>query len=155
MQIDKHDVIILDFLIDKMLESDDPLESNVLTKNGFLNEFTENDIEYEFTRLISIIDSLGKGKKQTYSTIGDTIERNENTLKFKESGGFQKYYQDQLLNLANKNQREQLETDLAKSNIEANELNKENARKNKYLTWINIAIGVLNLVLLGLQIFKK
>lgn len=50
---------------------------------------------------------------------------------------------------------------LAKSNIEANELQKTIALKNesdrkanKTYTWINIGIGIINLVLLAIQLLK-
>ncbi len=49
-------------------------------------------------------------------------------------------------------EKEELEIKLAKSNIKANELNIKNARKNTFFTWVNIAFGVLNLVLLAIQI---
>lgn len=42
--------------------------------------------------------------------------------------------------------REQLEIDLTKSNIEANKLNQINARQNKRATIVNIVIGIINLL---------
>lgn len=55
---------------------------------------------------------------------------------------------------------EQLEISLAKSNIEANELNKkialqnsQNESKNRIAMWVNISVGVLNIVLLAIQIW--
>ncbi len=55
-----------------------------------------------------------------------------------------------------------LELDLAKSNLESNKLNKEIAernikteKRNIVFTWINIGIGVINLVLIAWQILQK
>ncbi|MCY1314126.1 hypothetical protein D9M70_647300 [compost metagenome] len=57
--------------------------------------------------------------------------------------------------------KEKFEFTLAESNIKANKLNKKvarqnlkNERNNLITTWINIAIGVLNLGLLMWQILK-
>ncbi len=49
-------------------------------------------------------------------------------------------------------ERVQIELDLAKSNIEANRLNKENYRFNRIATIINIIIGALNIGLILWQI---
>jgi hypothetical protein len=53
-----------------------------------------------------------------------------------------------------------LEIELANSNIEANELNAKiaaqnvkNEKKNIFATWVNISIGLLNIVLLAIQIW--
>lgn len=58
-------------------------------------------------------------------------------------------------------EKEQLEIDLAKSNIEANILNKEVAeqntkiqKRNNITTWVNIIIGILNFLALMWQIIK-
>lgn len=55
--------------------------------------------------------------------------------------------------------KEQLELELTKSNIEANELNKriaeqntKNEKKNRIAMWVNIIIGVINVGLLLWQI---
>ena len=59
-------------------------------------------------------------------------------------------------------EREKLENDLAKSNLEANKLNKKIAKQNqknekfnKITTWINVAIGLINIGLLVWQILKS
>lgn len=61
-----------------------------------------------------------------------------------------------------KQEKEILELELAKSNIEANTLNREiaiqnrkNERHNRKATYINILIGLLNISLLFWQIFNK
>lgn len=63
--------------------------------------------------------------------------------------------------LQQKKVREDLELTLAKSNLEANELNKKiakqnakNENQNKISTWINIVIGIINIGLLIWQILK-
>ena len=58
--------------------------------------------------------------------------------------------------------KENLEMDLAKSNLEANKLNKkiakqntENEKKNRISTWVNIGMGIINAGLLIWQILKS
>lgn len=58
--------------------------------------------------------------------------------------------------------KESLEIDLAKSNLEANKLNRkiakqntENEKKNQVSTWVNIGIGIINIGLLVWQILKS
>jgi hypothetical protein len=86
-------------------------------------------------------------------------------LNIVENGGWNKYLIEtkNAENLSNeqKSLRDKLELDLAKSNLEANELNrkiakqnKENEKKNRISTWINIGIGFINILLLIWQILK-
>lgn len=111
MQIDENDVIILDFIIDKILETRNPIWSDTLTKEGYLKIENEKDREYEFKRLISVIDVLNYGKLREYSHSWDSIERNEQTLKFKERGGFKKYFHDELDRIEKEENKEQLKTE--------------------------------------------
>ncbi|WP_395043117.1 hypothetical protein [Flavobacterium sp.] len=81
------------------------------------------------------------------------------------NGGWKKYLAEE--NIANEIANEQklikdkLELDLAKSNLEANKLNKKiakqnekNEKNNKIATWVNIGIGLINIGLLLWQILK-
>ena len=81
-------------------------------------------------------------------------------------GGWLKYITDienENIETENRNKlKENLEIDLAKSNLEANELNrkiakqnKENEKKNRVSTWANIIIGLLNFLALIWQIIKS
>ena len=81
------------------------------------------------------------------------------TKEFLRQGGFRKEVQDELKRIKESSEKEKLEIELAKSNLEANELNKSIAAKNekdkkrnKTERIINISLGVLNLVLLVVQI---
>jgi hypothetical protein len=65
------------------------------------------------------------------------------------------------ISLEQKNIKDQLELDLAKSNLEANKLNRDiaerntkNEKKNQITTWVNIIIGILNFSALIWQIIK-
>ncbi len=82
-----------------------------------------------------------------------------------ENGGWMKHLDDEAKLIAEKQSkidaRQQLETELAKSNIDANKLNKKIAeqnfkdkKSNKITTWTNIIIWILNLGLLVLQLLK-
>lgn len=81
------------------------------------------------------------------------------------NGGWIKHLDDEDKLIAEKQSkidaRQQLETELAKSSIDANKLNEKIAeqnfkdkKSNKITTWINIIIGILNLGLLVLQLLK-
>jgi hypothetical protein len=61
-----------------------------------------------------------------------------------------------------KNEKDNLEHELAISNIEANKLNKKiakrnekNEKNNRIATWINIGIGIINISLLLWQVLKS
>ncbi|HEY5592354.1 MAG TPA: hypothetical protein VIK55_15230 [Paludibacter sp.] len=160
MHIGENDVIKLDFIIEKIIESDQPLRSQVFKESGYLDIEDEKLRELEFTRLINIISYNGVGITASSKYLDDSIQRNENTVKFKERGGFAKLFQDELKKLEKENERDKLEIELAKSNLEANALNKaiadkndKNERKNTIGMWVNISVGVLNIILIAVQIW--
>ena len=81
-------------------------------------------------------------------------------------GGWLKYIKDksnqEKQTKSENKEREEIEFKLAKSNLEANKLNKriakqneKNEKKNRITTWLNIAIGIINVGLLIWQIIKK
>lgn len=136
MHIEENDVIILDFIIDKILEFDHEIESNTLTENGFLTEYEEINREYEFRRLISVINSLNYGKSRVNSYLGGSIERNEHTLKFKERGGFKKYVQDELDRIEKVESTEKLKNrnlELQNENLEFSQTIREQESKIRHL----------------------
>lgn len=96
MEIDKKDIEILDFIIEKLIQSKGTIWSNSLTENGYLTEPTEKAKEYEFRRLLNIIREYNCAKPTEGTNSWDFVELNENTLNFKNSGGFSKLYQDEL-----------------------------------------------------------
>ena len=153
MKIKPTDSKALDFILEKIIETEYQLFADCIADTEFVLDLNKNEVEYEFKRLLYIIKYFDCAK----TNIDDKwpyVERNHNTKTFKQNGGFEKAIQDELAKIEKENERKKLETDLAKSNIEANTLNIENARKNKWHTGINIAIGVLNLILLALQLLK-
>jgi hypothetical protein len=148
MHIDEKDVIILDFIIDKILEFDFAIWSNTLTENGFLIEYDEKNREYEFRRLISVINALNYGKSRDYSHSWDSIERNEHTLKFKERGGFKKYFQDELDRIDKAENIEKLKT----KNLE---LQNENLEFSKTIRQQEAKIRHLELKIKGIELIKQ
>ncbi len=148
MQIDEKDVIILDFIIDKILEFDYAIWSNTLTENGFLTEYDEKSREYEFRRLISVINALNYGKSKEYSHSWDSIERNEQTLKFKERGGFKKYFQDELDRIEKTENIEKLKT----KNLE---LQNENLEFSQTIREQESKIRELELKIKGIELIKQ
>lgn len=107
--------------------------------------FDHNAREYE--RLASVFKKYdcGNVNKVTPFEGGElTISRNHNTLQFKKQGGFKRLYSE----LKEKKKRENIEFELAESNIRANKLNEKIAKRNKKETIINIVIGLINIGLL-------
>ncbi len=159
MKIDKSDIETLDLIIGKILELDSKIYDGILKDIEKYKDYKISDIKFESNRIMNIIESYGCAKV-TRLIRGNTIEKNENTKKFKEHGGFAKIYQDELNRIERENESEKLEINLAKSNLEANELNKSIAAKNdrneirnNIGMWVNIFIGVLNIGLIVLQIW--
>lgn len=150
MNINQSDIVALDFIIDYIFKNDRRINYSELVNEKIINC---SDNKLEFKRLSNIIKYLNCANV-IGENISVSIEKNENTNEFRNNGGFKSYFQEQLKRIEKEKEREKIETDLAKSNIEANTLNIENARKNKWHTGINIAIGVLNLILLALQLLK-
>jgi hypothetical protein len=148
MQIDEHDVIILDFIIDKILEFDFAIWSNALTENGYLIEFDEKSRELEFKRLITVIDALNYGKSRQHSNMWDSIERNEYTLKFKERGGFKKYFQDELDRIDKEENTEKLKT----KNLE---LQNENLEFSQTIRDQEAKIRNLEIKIKGFELIKQ
>jgi len=151
MYMKESDIVALDFIIDKIIETKRRINYYPLVKEGLIPSLDDKNTALEFKRLLNIIKYVNCAKVID-SDFSDTVDINENTNDFKNNGGFKTYFQEELKRIEKKEEREKLETALAKSNIEANTLNIENASKNKWFTWINIAIGVLNLILLAIQI---
>ena len=63
-----------------------------------------------------------------------------------EKGGWIKYVEILESREIERFEKERLETDLAKSNIEANKLNRKNSNFNIWFTVINVIIGIVNII---------
>lgn len=88
---------------------------------------------------------------------GENVIKHGNWLSVQEK---QKKREEEISNSAK--EKERLELDLAKSNLEANRINAIEAKRNqrdrkhnRITTWINIAIGILNFGILIWQILKN
>ena len=105
-------------------------------------------------------------KRNLISITNSLCSITEFGLNIAENGGWNKHLTEtknaEILSQEQKSIRDKLETDLAKSNLEANALNrkiakqnKENEKKNRVSTWVNIIIGLLNFLALMWQILKS
>ena len=160
MKIKPTDSKALDFILDKILETEYQLFADCIADTEFVLDLNKNEVEYEFKRLLYIVKYFDCAKTNIDNQ-WPYVERNHYTKIFKQNGGFEKAIQDELAKIEKENEREQIELNLAKSNLEANELNKsiaakndKNETRNTVGMWVNIVIGVLNLVLLALQLLK-
>jgi len=130
-------------------------ETGQINKDKLYSTFTDkNGINY-------IIKLLEQNKLicPTWNSHGDvaTIRTSDSTRNaFKNNileTGYNKYEQ--------KKEKENLEIELAKSNIEANRLNAEmaksnakNKRTNNIAKWINLSVGIINLGIIIWQLVK-
>lgn len=123
-------------------------------ENGFVNQARLNEISELFDKhdLADI-----KPTKSTLTSFGEKVCKEGGWLKY-----LQIKRQIETLKHFNQTEKENLEIELAKSNIEANKLNAKNAKhndkdrqSNKIAMWINIAIGIINIGLITLQLLKS
>jgi len=149
-------------ILDKILKyclinKNDFFNENVLIKN-LLPELNKDEITI-------LLDKIKNSPRNVADArIGrdiSSIQANGLTEKFLEQGGFTEIEKQEKLKEQKIKEREDLEFDLAKSNLESNKLNKEIAKKNakneksnRFTTWINITIGLINAGLLIWQILK-
>lgn len=154
MELNDEDVRKLDVIINKITSVDYQLFSNDFYDDGILvgNNYSEKKLE--FNRLINILSEDGVAYVRRNSC-GSSIERNCETKTFKERGGYQKYHFNELEKQQRKESRENLDTELAKSNIEANKLNQANSKFNKTTSIIVIIVGFINLIVFIYQVFIK
>ncbi len=147
---------ILEFLLDK--EEESTFSAYSIDESNILEDNPLGTIEV-------LINKIGRADPEVaHVTIAETgcfIRKNNFTSVFIEQGGFTRYELDASNQKRKQEEREQLEIDLAKSNLEAIELNKQIAernrkhqRSNKIATWINVGIGIINLVAIAWQLYK-
>lgn len=151
----------IDELIDKNLK----IIFDTDKKSVMRTEFVElNDRKlYESQRLAEIMDEKNLIKLEYSKKY--RCDLTEFGLEVSQNGGWLEYLKnkaktDKKLKEEIK-KRDELEYELAKSNIEANKLNQKiakqnakNEKSNKIATWVNVAIGIINIGLLVWQIVK-
>lgn len=83
------------------------------------------------------------------------------TKRFLDNGGFTAVEKNNELEIQRRQKKEDLEIELAISNLEANKLNAQiavahakNEKHNRFATWTNIGIGIINIGLLIWQLLK-
>lgn len=146
------DVDVLDVIINKIANVNFELLSRDFIDDDILAGNDDGEKELEFFRLISILKEINIANVRANS-IGASVERNQNTIDFISRGGFKHYYMTELERQQREDSRENLETELAKSNIEANKLNQKNSRFNKITSIIVIIVGLINLLVFVYQVF--
>ena len=157
-----------------MTEHHDDIEIDrnlkILCESRNTSEFDLTNFENHFGRkMMSSNESKAFAslmeREELIRVFGDFCALEKFGLEVFNSGGWLKYLsdkekQDKAQELKIR-ERENLELDLAKSNLEANKLNKKIAKKNaknekfnRISTILNIIIGILNIGLLIWQILK-
>lgn len=117
--------------------------------------------EISIEEIRKILFEIKQYEKPVANVSISKIRSNGYTEKFLDNGGFTKIAELEYEKELKTSERETLEINLAKSNLEANILNKKiaiqnrkNEKQNRVSTWINIGIGIINVGLLIWQILK-
>lgn len=148
MILNDNDLPILKHLLKELRKTDSVYPESVL------EFFDKKTYQYEFKRLGGILNKLNLCDFNKTKLGEIVLLPNLNTFDFE----FDQYIRE------NREQeyRDNLELELAKSNIEANELNKKiakqnnkNRRNNQIATWINIGIGFVNVCLIIWEIMNN
>lgn len=123
-------------LLELILKSKLPIINDII-QNEF-GDLNENSAEYKLIKHELEEYNLIKVEKELWylTKHGEIVCKN----------GYRKYLQDLSEKDIKNNDLLQLEIDLAKSNIEANDLNKKNAKNNNIALWINVFFGFINVV---------
>ena len=117
-----------------------------INKEGVVG-FTNDDDSEKRIRASERLEREGFIKQKDRNTY-DLTEKGQKAV---DLGGYEKFKEE----IEGKEaEKEQLEIDLAKSNIEANRINRKNAKFNRYAIIVNLILGALNVVLLIWQIFS-
>jgi hypothetical protein len=107
MKIDKSDIETLDLIIDVILDCDTYIHDGILKKIDKYKDYKLSELRLESERIISILEFYNCAKIKRRGD-GNTIEKNEHTKKFKEHGGFEKIYQDELTRIEKKEEIDSL-----------------------------------------------
>jgi hypothetical protein len=148
---------IKDKILEYCVEKDSHVSAHEIHKNLFPN-ISEEEIEDIFAELKNNEKPVGDIRISEYNCL---IIPDGRTKSFLASGGFTEMERISKVQSEKDVEKENLELELARSNIEANKLNKKvarqnakNEKRNQISTWINIGIGILNIVILIWQILK-
>jgi hypothetical protein len=149
---------IKDSILKYCIEKETHVSASEIFKN-LLPNITLEEIEELFAEIKNHNKNIADVRISEYACL---ILPDGRTKSFINNGGFAKITELENEKELKLSEKETLEIDLAKSNLEANKLNKkiakqntENENKNRFSTWDNIGIGFINAGLLIWQILKS
>lgn len=148
----------LDMILNYCLEqAEKPITPYVLQKNLF-SSLNIDEIKLLLKRIENAADKLADVRFGEHNTI---ILSNGITERFLKNGGFTGIEKENEIASQKRTKKEEIESQLAISNLRANELNEKiaiandkNEKQNRIATWINVGIGIVNIVLLIWQLLK-
>jgi hypothetical protein len=116
----------LDFILDKMVETNWLVTGNDLLQNGFYSDLKDYSlIGKDFKYLLSIFDKMEIGNislKEDAESIGPDSK----SIFFQKEGGFQVYFKNKKKELKKSKKEEDYQKESRTFNIEINKLTKEN-----------------------------
>ena len=149
---------IKDSILKYCIEKKTHVSASEISKN-LLPNITLEEIEELFAEIRDHNKNIADVRISEYACM---IIPDGRTETFINNGGFVKIAELEAEKDLRISKKENLEFDLAKSNLEANKLNKkiakqntENEKKNRISTWVNIGVGIINAGLLVWQILKS
>ena len=149
---------IKDSILKYCIEKETHVSASEISKN-LLPNITLEEIEELFAEIRDHNKNIADVRISEYACM---IIPDGRTETFINNGGFVKIAELEAEKDLRISKKENLEFDLAKSNLEANKLNKkiakqntENEKKNRISTWVNIGVGIINAGLLVWQILKS
>lgn len=93
--LNNNDIAILDHIVDMLIEKNDVLNYENFKNTDYFKGFNNESKIKEFQRFIEIL-RYNDLVNFHYSNLYSSISSNNNTLNFKQYGGFAKLYQDEL-----------------------------------------------------------
>jgi len=127
MELTEIDIEKLDFILDKMIETDWLVTANDLHINGYYDEYNNDiyKIEKDFRYLLSVFSTMGIGEV-SMNKDAEMVRPNDKAILFHKKGGFKKQVEISKTEKENKENDYKKETERQNLKDEIDRLTKEN-----------------------------
>lgn len=127
MELTEKDVEKLDFILDKMIETDWLVTANDLHINGYYDEYNDDiyKIEKDFRYLLSVFSTMGIAEV-SMNKDAEMVRPNDKAILFHKKGGFKKQVENSITEKENKKKESKKETERQSLKDEIDRLTKEN-----------------------------
>jgi hypothetical protein len=127
MELNEKDIEKLDFILDKMIETDWLVTANDLHINGYYDEYNDDiyKIEKDFRYLLSVFSTMGIGEV-SMNKDAEMVRPNDKAILFHKKGGFKKQVENSKTEKENKENYSKKEKERQNLKDEIDRLTKEN-----------------------------